>query len=140
MRQRIGIWEHFRRGDTITIRIVALQICAGYRGLDVAKGRVDPFEGGSADRSGSRAGYDDLMRTPGIFHAAETSQAVADRGAVRIQAAFGEHRDRMAAKTSHPAQLQANRLAVRRGFDAATNAVLPGAPRPRLPPVRSPPR
>jgi hypothetical protein len=87
------------------------------RRLDVAQCRIDPFEGWRARRLWPRAGFDDLMRAAGIGHAGEAPKPVADHRAVGIETAFGEPRDRMAAKAGDPAQLQANRLAVLGGFD-----------------------
>ena len=80
------------------------------------------------------------MRAAGVGDAAETLKAVAEDRAVRVEAALGE-----------PAIEIAQKLVTRRNFSrtgfpsavvstAATNGVLPGAPRPRFPPERSPPR
>ena len=89
---------------------------SGDGGLDVAKGGVDPFEGRSLDSPGSRTCLDDLMRTSGIGHAGETAQAIADHGAVRAEAAFGEGRDRWPGEAGNPPQLEANRFAIGGGF------------------------
>ena len=116
----------------------AVGSCDG--GLDVAERRIDPFERRRACRLRSRPGRDNLMRAPGIGDAGETLKAVADDSAVRIEAALGE-----------PCIEAAQKLVTRRNFSrtgspsavvstAATNGVLPGAPRPRFPPWRSPPR
>ena len=80
------------------------------------------------------------MRAPGIGDAGETLKAVAET-------AQSGSRLRLA----NPAIEAAQKLVTRRNFSrtgfpsavvstAATNGVLPGAPRPRFPPWRSPPR
>ena len=60
------------------------------RGLDIAQCRVDPFEAGGARRGSARAGYDDLVGKSGLGYSPETSQAVADDLAGRIEAALGK--------------------------------------------------
>src|SRR4051795_6384962 len=109
-------------------------------GLDVAECRVDPLEAGDASRGRARASYDDLVGTPGFGHSPEAGQAVADDRAGGIEAALGKNRNRVIAEAGDPAQLQAHRLALWRGFHGGDERRLPGAPRPRWPPVRSPPR
>src|ERR1700693_5562902 len=91
-------------------------IGANNGGFDIAQSRVDPLESRSADRPGAGAGYDDLVRTPGVLHAAETLKTVADHWAARIQAALGEDRDLVAAKTGDAPHFQADWLAFRRGL------------------------
>src|ERR1700722_3646150 len=110
------------------------------RRLDVTQCRIDPFEGRRARRLRPRAGFDDLMRAAGIGHAGEAPKPVADHRAVRVETALGEP------EIAWPQKLVTRRNFRRTGLPswvvstAATNGVLPGAPRPRLPPVRSPPR
>src|SRR5271170_2392941 len=92
-------------------------IGAGDRRLDVAESGVDPFEGGCARCGGSAPCDDDLMGTPCLGDATEAAQAVAEHSAVRFEAGFGEGGDRVVAETRHAPELEANRLAVIRGFD-----------------------
>src|SRR5512133_3020265 len=68
--------------------------------------------------AGGRAGasLDHLVRATDIAHRVEAGQAVADHLTVRIQTAFGESRNRAVAEAGDPPQLQAHRLAFRRGF------------------------
>src|SRR4051812_11610829 len=106
--------------------------------FDIAERRVDPLEAGDASRA--RASYDDLVGTPGLGHRPEAGQAVADDRAGGIEAALGKHRNRVIAEAGDPPQLQAHRLALWRGFHGGDERRLPGAPRPRWPPVRLPPR
>ena len=96
-------------------------------------------------KAGVRAAFgpDPVLTTwcaPGVGDAGETLKAIADDRAVWIEAALGEPYDRACAEAGDTAQLQANRLPSVVVSTAATNGVLPGAPRPRFPPERSPPR
>src|SRR3954454_7315858 len=90
---------------------------AGDRRLDVAEGGVDPAEGRRARRSSPGAGPDHLVAAAGLGDGPEAGEAVADHLAARAEAALGEARDGAAAETAHPPQLQADRLALRRGLD-----------------------
>ena len=94
-------------------------VSAGDRSFDVSQGGVDQFEGCRLRRGWAGAGDDDAARASRL---------------VRANASI----DRL------------QKLPTRRSFRrlglpsvvvsaAATNGVLPGAPRPRLPPVHSPP-
>ena len=115
-------------------------IDAGDGGLDVAERGVDPLAGWRASGGGTRAGLDHLVTAPGVGDGGEAGQAIADDHAVWVEAALGETRDRMVAEAGDPAQLQAYSLPPGVVSTAATNGVLPAAPRPRFPPERSPPR
>jgi hypothetical protein len=85
-------------------------VCSCDGGLDVAEGRVDPFEGRRLSCLWSRPGLDDLVRTASFGDAGETLKTVADDRAVWIEAALGEPRERGCTEAGDPAQLQANRL------------------------------
>ena len=61
---------------------------------------------------GPDPGLDDLVRAPGVGDAGETLKAIADDGAVWIEAAFGEPCDRACAEAGDTAQLQANWLSL----------------------------
>src|ERR1700726_3606269 len=97
------------------------------------KGRV---QGGLATGSSD----DRLVGAAGVADPSEAVQAVTDNGAGRMEIALRQARDFGTAKTLHAAQLQADWLALWCGFARRTIGVLPGEPRPRLPPLRSPPR
>ena len=116
----------------------AVGSCDG--GLDVAQRGVDPFERRRACRLRSRPGRDNLMRAPGIGDAGETLKAVADDSAVRIEAALGEPCNRSCTEAGDPGNFSRTGFPSAVVSTAATNGVLPGAPRPRFPPWRSPPR
>ena len=66
--------------------------------------------------------------------------AVADDGAGRIEAASGQFFDLLAPEAVDPAQLQAHRLSLGRGFDGGDDWRLAGRAAAALPPERSPPR
>jgi hypothetical protein len=91
------------------------------------------------DDAGKAIFLGDRMRTPRVGHGTKTSQAVTDDLALWIQAPFGEVRKRTIAKAADP-DAASGAPACPSGVvsTAATNGVLPGAPRPRLPPERSP--
>src|SRR5512147_2882386 len=110
------------------------------RRLDVAERGVDPLEGGRQHCLAAGSGVDRLMRAAGVGDAAEAAEAVADDGAGGIEAALGSF------STSLRRKPLTRRSFRRTGWPsgvvstAAMIGVLPGAPRPRLPPERSPPR
>src|SRR5512134_346026 len=101
-------------------------VCAGDGGLDVAKRRVDPLEGGCQHRLAAGSGVDRLMRASGIRDTAEAAEAVADDGAGGIEATSGQFFDLLAPQAVDPAQLQAHRLSLGRGFDGGDDWRLAG--------------
>lgn len=107
-------------------------------GLDVTEEGVGPLECRGQDGLAAGVGTDDLLRAAGIGDATEAGEAVADDVAAGGYAAACQLLDGLAPETLDPAQLQADRLAV--VSTATMIGVLPGEPRPRLPPERSPPR
>src|ERR1700726_4392777 len=108
--------------------------------LDVAEGGVDPLEGRVQGGLATGSSDDRLVGAAGVADPSEAVQAVTDNGAGRMEIALRQARDFGTAKTLHAAQLQADWLALWCGFARRTIGVLPGEPRPRLPPLRSPPR
>jgi hypothetical protein len=52
---------------------------SGDRGLDVAEGGVDPFEGGGSRGSRSRAGFGDRVAASSTRDGGEASEAVAEQ-------------------------------------------------------------
>jgi hypothetical protein len=103
-------------------------VCPGDCGLDVSQRGVDPFEGWRSRRRGSGDRDHDLMRTTGVGDTAEAPQSVADQNAIRPQAGLCEARNQMAAKTGDTPQLQANWLALGRGFDGGDERCLARRP------------
>ena len=112
----------------------------GDRGLDVAERGVDPTEGRCARCSRARAGPDDPVPAPGLGDSGEAAEAVADHLAGEIQAALGEALDSTAAEAVTRRSFSRTGLPSGVVSTAARKGVLPGEPRPRLPPERSPPR
>jgi len=108
--------------------------------FDVSEGSVDPLERRGQGGLAARSSDDRLMDAPSVADTGETAQAVTDDSASGIEIALRPGSDLGAAETRHAAQLQTNWLALRVVSTAATIGVLPGEPRPRLPPFRSPPR
>src|SRR5882724_8554602 len=94
--------------------------------FDVPEGGVDPLERGG--QSGLAAGSSDdwLMDAPGVADTGETAQAVTDDSAGGIEIALRQGRDFGTAETLYPAQLQADGLTLRCGFDRSHNRRLAG--------------
>src|SRR5216683_598347 len=92
-------------------------VSAGDGALDVAEGGINPLERGGQGGLAARSGDDRPMDAPGVADPCETAQAVTDNGAGGIEIARRQGHDFGTAKTLHPAQLQADWLALRRGFD-----------------------
>ena len=108
--------------------------------LDVAEGGVDPLEGRVQGGLATGSSDDRLVNAASVADPSEAVQAVADNGAGGMEITLRQGRDFGTAETLHAAQLQADWLALRWVSTDATIGVLPGEPRPRLPPLRSPPR
>src|SRR6201987_4790623 len=84
---------------------------------------------------------DRLVDAAGVAEPSEAVQAVTDNSAGGLEIALRQGRNFGTAETPYAAQLQTDWLALWCGFDRRpTIGVLPGEPRPRLPPLRSPPR
>src|SRR5215813_10789287 len=66
------------------------------------------------------------MDAPGFADAGETAQTVTDDDAGGIEIALGQGHDFGTAETLYPAQLQADWLALRRGFDRSHERYLAG--------------
>src|SRR5215471_9172203 len=115
-------------------------VSAGDGAFDVSEGSVDPPERGGQSDLAARSSDDRLMDAPGVADTRETSQTVTDDSASGIEIALRQGSDLRAAETRHAAQFQTDWLALWCGFDRRQIGVLPGEPRPRLPPFRSPPR
>src|SRR5712692_6927024 len=94
--------------------------------LDVAEDGIDPLERGGQGGLAAGSGDDRLMDAPGVADTRETAQAVTDDGAGGIEIARRQGGDFGTAKTLHPAQLQADWLALRRGFDRRHDRRLAG--------------
>src|SRR5713226_1806887 len=94
--------------------------------FDVPEGSVDPLERGRQGGPAARSCDDRLMDAPGFADAGETAQAVTDDGAGGIEIALFQGHDFGTAETLYPAQLQADWLPLRRGFDRSHNRRLAG--------------
>ena len=94
--------------------------------FDVPEGSVDPLERGRQGGLSARSCDNRLMDAPGFADAGETAQAVTDDGAGGIEIALGQGHDFGTAETLYPAQLQADWLPLRRGFDRSHNRRLAG--------------
>jgi hypothetical protein len=101
-------------------------------GFDIAGRRVDHGSAG--------ADLDDLMGTSGVGDSTETSQAIADDLQVRLRLRLAKFEREWLQKLATRRSFRRTGLPSGAVSTAATNDVLPGAPRPRLPPERSPPR
>src|SRR5271165_553494 len=108
--------------------------------LDVAEGGVDPFEGRVQGGLATGSGDDRLVDAAGVADPSEAVQAVTDNGAGGLEIALRQGRDFGTAETLHAAQLQADWLALRCGFDRRHDRRLARRTAARLPPLRSPPR
>ena len=113
---------------------------ADNRGLDVAQRGIDPFEGRGAHCRGAASSLDGLVGAPGIGDAGKALEPITHDRATRTEAALGKGGQCLVGETADPSQLDANRLAIRRGLDRGDERGFPRRPRPRLPPERSPPR
>src|SRR5205823_1142712 len=100
----------------------------------------DPLECGVQRGVAAVPGYDRLMDAAGVAYAGEAAQSVTDDGAGGIEIALRQGRN--AARRNPVTRRNFKRIGLPSGVvsTAATIGVLPGEPRPRLPPFRSPPR
>ena len=108
--------------------------------LDVAEGGVDPLEGRVQGGLATGSRGDRLVDAAGVADPSEAAQAVTDNGAGGMEIALRQGRD---FGTAEPfTRRNFKRIGLPSGVvsTAATIGVLPGEPRPRLPPLRSPPR
>ena len=113
----------------------------GDGGLDVAERGVDPLEGGWPHRRAAGAGADRLMCASRIGDTAEASEAIADDGAGGDRGCAGPAFPPPCAGSRRPGAASGAPAGPRALVSMATMiGVLPGAPRPRLPPERPPPR
>src|SRR5258708_3499632 len=96
-------------------------VSASNGAFDVPEGSVDPLERGRQGGLAARSCDDRLMDAPGFADAGETAQAVTDDGAGGIEIALCQGHDFGTAETLYPAQLQADWLPLRRGFDRSHN-------------------
>src|SRR5260370_4948152 len=96
--------------------------------FDVSEGSVDPLKGGRQGGLAARSGDDRLMDAPGFADAGETAQAVTDDGAGGLEIALCQGHDFGTAETLYPAQLQADWLTLRCGFDRSHDRRLAGRP------------
>ena len=101
-------------------------VSAGDRALDVTQDGVDPLERGVQRGLTSRSGDDRLMDAAGAADTGKAAQAVTDNGAGGSEIARCQGRDFGAAETPHPAQFQADWLALRGGFDRCHERYLAG--------------
>lgn len=107
-------------------------VSAGDGALDVAEGGIDPLERGIEGGLAAGSGDDRLMDTAGVADTGKAAQAVADDGAGGIEIARRQDRDLGPAETLDAAQLQADRLTLRRGFDRRDDRRLAGRTAPAL--------
>src|SRR5260370_6611236 len=92
-------------------------VSASNGAFDVPGGSVDPLERGRQGGLAARSCDDRLMDARGFADAGETAQAVTDDGAGGIEIALCQGHDFGTAETLYPAQLQADWLPLRRGFE-----------------------
>src|SRR6516162_7396191 len=85
--------------------------------LDVAEGGVDPLEGRVQGGLATGSSDDRLVDAAGVADPSEAVQAVTDNGAGGMEIALRQGRDFGTTETLHPAQLQADWLALWCGFD-----------------------
>src|SRR5262249_16852619 len=94
--------------------------------FDVPEDSVDPLERGRQGSLAARSCDNRLMDAPGFADAGETAQTVTDDGAGGIEIALGQGHDFGPAENLYPAQLQADWLPFRPGFDRSHNRRLSG--------------
>src|SRR6201984_1587924 len=85
--------------------------------LDVAEGGVDPLEGRVQGCLATGSSDDRPVDAAGVADPSEAVQAVTDKGSGGTEIALRQGRDFGPAETLHAAQLQADWLALRCGFD-----------------------
>src|SRR5947207_15536111 len=124
-----GAWHHggeivsaveavLEFGEVAGYMLVAdCAVSASDGALDVAEGGIDPLECGVQRGLAAVPGYDRLMDAAGVAYAGEAAQSVTDDGAGGIEIALRQGRDCGTAEPRHAAQLQADWLALRCGFD-----------------------
>src|SRR5216684_6440960 len=103
--------------------------------FDVPEGSVDPLERGRQGGPAARSCDDWLMDAPDVGDAGETAQAITDDSAGGIEIALCQEHDFGTAETLYPAQLQADWLTLRCGFDRSHNRRLAGRTAAPLAPV-----
>src|SRR5712691_914899 len=103
--------------------------------FNVPEGGVDPLERGGQGGLAAGSGDDRLMDAPGVADTGEAAQAVTDDSAGGIEIALRQGRDFGPAQTLYPAQLQADWLTLRCGFDRRHNRRLAGRTAATLAPV-----
>ena len=108
--------------------------------LDVPEGGIDPLECRGQGGLAAGSSNDWLMDAAGVSDTGEAAQAITDDGAGGIEIALGQGRDFGTAETLMRRNFKRLGLPCGVVSTAATIGVLPGEPRPRLPPFRSPPR
>src|SRR5467141_2691812 len=101
-------------------------VSASNGAFDVPEGSVEPLERGRQGGVAAGSCDDRLMGAPGFADAGETAQAVTDDGAGGIEIALCQGHDFGTAETLYPAQLQADWLPLRRGFDRSHDRRLAG--------------
>src|ERR1700740_971549 len=106
--------------------------------LDVAEGGVDPLESRVPGGLATGSSDDRLGGAAGVADPSEAVQAVTDNGAGGMEIARRQGRDFGTAQTLHAAQLQADWLALRCGFDRRHDRRLASRPAPPLPAIAPP--
>jgi hypothetical protein len=101
-------------------------------GVHITQGGVDPLEGGFAHRSHAGTGLYSLVGASGVGHAGKTMQSVSDDLAVGTDTALGKGRECLAGEPADPAELYADRFALRRGLDRGNERCLAHRPSPAL--------
>src|SRR6266513_2827684 len=101
--------------------------------FDVSEGSIDPLKGGHQGGAATRSGDDRVMDAPGFADAGETVLA-----GLKLRVAKAV----ISARRKPFTRRNFKRIGFPCGVvsTATTIGVLPGEPRPRLPPLRSPPR
>jgi hypothetical protein len=108
-------------------------------GFDVEQGCVDPFEGRVSRSLHAATSYGQLIAAADLCDRREASEHITDNGGARDQDAGAAFLLLVPAKAFEVAELETVRLALLIVLTAATEGILPPAPRPRLRPSRTPP-
>src|SRR6516162_6320088 len=115
-------------------------VSASDSALDVAEGGVDPLEGRVQSGLATGSSEDRLVGEAGVADPSEAVQAVTDNGAGGMELRCAKVA--ISARRKPFTRRNFKRIGLPSGVvsTAATIGVLPGEPRPRLRPLRSPPR
>ena len=127
-------------GEVAGYMLVADGAVSASDALDVAEGGVDPLESRVQGGLATGSSDDRLVDAAGVGDPSEAVQAVADNGAGGMELRCAKVA--ISARRKPFTRRNFKRIGLPSGVvsTAATIGVLPGEPRPRMPPLRSPPR